>query len=77
MYITDAIKAMFYVLLYGAPGEAVNIVTEDGEASVKELANIMAESVADKKIEVVFDYNKERLLRNRCFISCNRRFIKA
>lgn len=62
MYITDAIKAMFYVLLYGAPGEAVNIVTEDGEASVKELANIMAESVADKKIEVVFDYKQRKTI---------------
>lgn len=62
MYITDAIKAMFYVMLYGVPGEAVNIVTEDGEASVKELANMMAETVADKKIEVVFDYEQRKTI---------------
>lgn len=56
MYITDAIKAMFYVMLNGTSGEAVNIVTEEGEASVKELAELMAGNVADKNIPVVFDY---------------------
>lgn len=58
MYITDAIKGMFYVLLYGVPGEAVNIVTEDGEASVKELAHIMASNVKNENIEVLFDYEQ-------------------
>ena len=62
MYITDAIKAMFYVMLYGLPGEAVNIVTEDGEASVKELANLMAENVDDEEIEVVFDYEQRNTI---------------
>ena len=58
MYITDAILAMFYVLFYGKHGEAYNIVTEEGEMSVKELADLMANNVADKKTEVVFDYEK-------------------
>lgn len=58
MYITDAIKAMFYVMLLGIPGEAVNIVTESGEVSVKELADMMAGMVADKCVEVVFDYEQ-------------------
>ena len=58
MYITDAIKAMFYVMLLGIPGEAVNIVSESGEVSVKELADMMAGMVADKCVEVVFDYEQ-------------------
>lgn len=55
MYITDAIKAMFYAMFYGNPGEAINIVTEEGEASVKELADIMAELVKNNEVKVVFD----------------------
>lgn len=62
MYITDAIKAMFYVMLYGTPGEAVNIVAEEGEASVKELAHIMASNVEGENIEVAFDYGQRNAI---------------
>ena len=55
LYITDAVRAMLYVMLKGKPGEAYNIVSEDGEASVKELADLMVASTADRNIEVVFD----------------------
>ena len=58
MYITDAITAMLLVLLKGTAGEAVNIVDESGEASVKELADMMAGNVADEKVEVSFDYGQ-------------------
>jgi nucleoside-diphosphate-sugar epimerase len=58
MYITDAIKAMFYVILNGIPGEAYNIVSETGEASVRELADLMANNVTDRSIAVEFDYEK-------------------
>lgn len=58
MYITDAIKAMLMVMLKGRSGEAYNIVAEEGEASVKELAELMASNVTDRKIEVLFDYEK-------------------
>lgn len=58
LYITDAITAMLTVMLKGKPGEAYNIVEERGEASVRKLANIMAANVADRTIEVVFDYEK-------------------
>jgi len=59
MYITDAIIAMLYVLVYGKSGEAYNIVDENGEASVKELADIMAANVevdGNMNIPVIFDY---------------------
>lgn len=56
MYITDAIRGMFYVMLKGNPGEAYNIVCEKGEMSVKNLAEIMARNVADGSVKVIFDY---------------------
>lgn len=62
MYIADAIKAMFYVMLKGNPGEAYNIVSETGEASVKELADLMAENVDDQDITVKFDYEQRETI---------------
>lgn len=58
MYITDAITAMFTVMLKGNPGEAYNIADEKGEASVRELADIMAANIADRAVEVVFNYEE-------------------
>jgi len=61
MYITDAITAMLYVILLGSTGEAYNIVMTEGEASVKELADIMASNVLAKgkePIKVTFDVSK-------------------
>lgn len=55
MYIVDAVVAMFYVLLKGRQGEAYNIVMEEGEASVRELAYDMASLVAGERMEVIFD----------------------
>lgn len=54
MYISDAVAAMFHVLLKGRAGEAYNIVAEEGEASVRELAHIMASLAAGEQIEVTF-----------------------
>lgn len=57
MYITDAITAMFYVMFEGSPGDAYNIVSERGDASVKELAEMMAANSVNN-VEVVFDYDQ-------------------
>lgn len=54
MYITDAISAMLLVLLNGAVGEAYNVVTESGEASVLELAEIMARN-SKYDVDIEFD----------------------
>lgn len=54
MYITDAILAMLTVINEGVPGEAYNVVTEEGEASVKELAETMA---AASKYDVEVEFN--------------------
>lgn len=58
LYITDAISAMLTVMQKGKIGECYNVVDEGGEATVLELANIMASSVKDKNVTVEFDYTK-------------------
>lgn len=62
MYITDAIVAMFTVMLKGKTGEAYNIVTENGEASVKQLAEMMADLTQEKEIKVIFDYDARKAI---------------
>ena len=62
MYITDAVMGMLTAMLNGSPGEAYNIVDENGEASVLELAQLMASLVSRKKIEVGFDYEKRNAI---------------
>lgn len=57
IYITDAIIGMLYVMTEGNPGEAYNICTESGEASVLELARLMAGLVKKRKVGV--RYNME------------------
>lgn len=54
MYITDAIIAMLTVMVKGNVGEAYNVATETCEASVKELADIMA---AESKYEVSVEFD--------------------
>jgi nucleoside-diphosphate-sugar epimerase len=62
MYITDAIAGMFTVLLNGSAGQAYNIADENSEASVYELASLMASLVTDRKISIVFNYEKRNTI---------------
>lgn len=55
IYITDAVKGMLHVMTEGKNGEAYNICTESGEASVLELAEMMVEIVKIRNVEVMFD----------------------
>lgn len=55
LYITDAISGMLTVLMEGKSGEAYNVCTESGEASVLELAQMMASHVTDRKIRITYD----------------------
>lgn len=57
MYVTDAIIGMLIVMLEGAPGEAYNLVWEDNEATVLELAQMMAGQVEGRTISI--EYNME------------------
>jgi nucleoside-diphosphate-sugar epimerase len=70
IYITDAITGMLTVLLKGMQGEAYNVVDENCEATVLELANLMASLAQDKKAEVVFDYDKRNSLEVTNAVSC-------
>lgn len=56
LYITDAITAMFYAMIKGEKGGCYNIVEESGEATVLELANLMASNVYKDDVTVKFDY---------------------
>lgn len=54
IYITDAIMAMLTVMLRGKVGEAYNVSTDSGEATVLELAQIMA-NVSGNDVPIEFD----------------------
>lgn len=60
IYITDAVKGMLYVMTKGEGGEAYNICTESGEASVLELAQIMAGMAKTRDVKIVFDEEARR-----------------
>ena len=55
IYATDAILGMLTVLLAGRPGEAYNVAAEQNEATVLELAQLMASLVPDREIPIRFD----------------------
>lgn len=62
MYITDAVLGMLTVMLKGDAGQAYNVVDEKGEATVLELADLMASLVRNRKVDVVFDYDKRNMI---------------
>ena len=53
-YISDAIVALFYILLNGT-GMVYNIGNENAKVSIKELAEILASLKSDKKISLKFE----------------------
>lgn len=55
LYITDAITGILTVLLEGESGEAYNLCSERCEASVLDLAQIMASCVTDREIKIGFN----------------------
>lgn len=55
LYITDAILGMLTVMLEGNPGEAYNVVSEWNEASVMELAMIMASLPKDREVKITYN----------------------
>ena len=57
MYVTDAIIGMLTVMLEGKIGEVYNLVWEENEATVFELAQMMARQVEGRKISI--EYNLE------------------
>lgn len=55
MYVTDAISAMLTVMLEGETGNAYNVCTEKCEASVLELAQLMAGNAKGRNVEITYN----------------------
>ena len=54
-YIRDAVTGILCVLLKGNFNEAYNIANKDTGISICDMAHMIADDIADKKINVVFD----------------------
>ena len=54
-YIRDAVTGILCVLLKGNSNEAYNIANKDTGISICDMAHMIADDVANKKINVVFD----------------------
>lgn len=61
IYISDAVRAFFYILLKGN-GEAYNVASEYGVCSIKELANLF--SSVRTGIKVVSNFKDDKYLDN-------------
>lgn len=57
-YITDAVAAMFYVLLKGKTTEAYNVANETEPYQIREVAEKLVELFKEKRLKVVFDIPK-------------------
>lgn len=55
-YVADAVAGLFTVLLCGKSGEAYNIADDESDIRLKDLANIIADSVGKK---VIFELPEE------------------
>lgn len=54
-YIRDAVMGILCVLLKGNSKEAYNVANKDTGISICDMAHMIADDIADKKIKVVFD----------------------
>lgn len=54
-YTRDALKGIYTILLEGTSPEAYNISNEDNHSSIKDMANKVANDIANNSIKVVFD----------------------
>ncbi|GAA0099805.1 NAD(P)-dependent oxidoreductase [Paraclostridium bifermentans] len=52
---SDAVSALFILLNYGINGEAYNIANEESTMTVFEMAELVANEIANRKIKVTFD----------------------
>lgn len=64
-YISDAIRGIFHVILRGDAGESYNVANPDGDLSILELANLMANIFPEKNLQIRQDNaNKNKNLSN-------------
>lgn len=58
-YIKDAVSALLYVMLEGKEGEAYNVTNKDTAISIKDMAQMVADTVGEGKIKIVIDIPKD------------------
>jgi nucleoside-diphosphate-sugar epimerase len=58
-YITDAVKAIFLVLLEGERGKAYNIANETEPIAIKNLAELLVSLQLEKKLQITFEIAQE------------------
>lgn len=71
-YTKDALSALLYILLHGKTGEAYNVTNMDTAISIKDMADMVCETIGNGKIKTVIDipedvsafgYNPEMIIR--------------
>lgn len=55
LYTADAVSAILVSLLKAAPGQAYTVANPNTYCSIKDMAQMVADEIADEKIRVVFD----------------------
>lgn len=55
VYTSDAIRAILLLLVKGQKGEAYNIANEESHITIRDMAKLVAEEIADHRIQVVID----------------------
>lgn len=53
--IDDAVSGILMILARGRDGEAYNVVNEENTMTIREMAILVADQVAEKKIQILYD----------------------
>lgn len=70
-YVKDAVNALLYILLRGNAGEAYNVTNMDTAVSIREMAEMVCQTIGDGTIKTVveipedldsFGYNPEMII---------------
>lgn len=60
-YTRDTVMALLLLLIKGINGEAYNISNPSSHMTIADMANMVSERIANKKIKVIFDIPKENI----------------
>lgn len=60
-YTRDTVIALLMLLVKGNPGEAYTIANEESNVRIKDMAQMVAEKIAENRIKVIFDIPKDSL----------------
>lgn len=59
VYTADAVHAILMLLVNGTSGEAYNIANEESHTTIRNMAELVAEQIANNQIQVVIDIPKD------------------